>query len=50
MCGTTVEVDALGLKLDEEQHVQRLQKQGFNGEEVTDADLLFVMGHDRLPT
>ncbi len=50
MRGTTGELDASRTKVDEEEHVQRLQKQGLKGEEVTGDNLLFVMRHDLSPT
>jgi len=50
MRGTTGEVDTSSAKFDEEEHVQRLQKQGLNGEEVTGNELMFVRGHKFSPT
>jgi len=50
MRGTTGEVDTSSAKFDEEEHVQRLQKQGLNGEEVTGDELVLVMVHELSPT
>ena len=50
MSGTAREVDAARAKLDEEEDVQRLQKQSVHGEEVTSDELLFIMGHELSPT
>ena len=48
--GTTGEMNTSGPKFDEEEHIDRLQKQRFDREEIAGQDLVFVVSHQVTPT
>lgn len=50
MLGTTCNVDATAAHFDQEEHVQRLQKERLHRGEIAGQDLVFVMAHQMTPT
>jgi hypothetical protein len=45
MGGDACQIHAASARLDEEQHLQRLQPDRFDGKEIAGKDLLLVMAH-----
>jgi len=43
------EMHSAGAEFDEEEHIEGLQADGFEGEEVAGQDLIFVMAHEVTP-
>ncbi len=50
VCCDASEMHASGCQFDEEEHVERLQTNGLDGEEIAGEELLFVVAHELAPT
>src|SRR5258708_37571629 len=49
MLGAACEVDTTAAQLNKEEHIERLQKERFDGEKIARQNLIFVMGHELAP-
>lgn len=50
MGGAASEMDPTRANFDKDEHVERVEKQGFDGEKVARQQLVFVMCHQVTPT
>ena len=48
--GTTGKMYPVAPNFNKHQHVDRLQKQGFDGEKIAGQELVLIMGHQMMPT